>query len=120
MATITTTASTPVAVAVDLIDSPSNIRDLDVEHVRSLAGSIALQGLLVPVVVRPTGERFQLVAGFHRLAAVRELGPTVMSEIPVVIRDGETEEADRALENIARKALRPDDEAKAVAAMPTG
>ena len=26
---------------------------------------IALQGLLVPVVVRPAGEGFELVAGFH-------------------------------------------------------
>ena len=108
MATITT-APAQLTVKVDLIDAPENVRELDREHVHSLAGSIALQGVLVPIVVRAAGERYELVAGFHRLAAVRKLGPGVMDEIPVVIRDQQTEEADRAVENIARKALRPDE-----------
>ena len=37
--------------------------------------------------------------------------------MPVVVRDAETEEADRAVENIARKQLNPYEEAKAVRAM---
>jgi len=100
MATITT-APAQLTVKVDLIDAPENVRELDREHVHSLAGSIALQGVLVPIVVRAAGERYELVAGFHRLAAVRKLGPGVMDEIPVVIRDPQTQEADRAVENIA-------------------
>jgi len=91
-------------VAVEQIHVPVNVRELDPEHVRALAGSIALQGVLVPVVVRPAGERFELVAGFHRLAAVRELG---LTEIPAVIRDAQSEDSDRALENITQKALSP-------------
>ena len=46
--------------------------------------------MLVPVVVRPAegevaqaGWKYELVAGFHRVAAAAELG---LSEIPVVIR----------------------------------
>ena len=31
---------------------PDNVRDLDPEHVKALAGSIGLQGMLVPIVVR--------------------------------------------------------------------
>jgi ParB family chromosome partitioning protein len=108
MATVTTTPP-QLTMKVDLIDAHENARGLDREHVHSLAGSIALQGVLVPIVVRAAGERYELVAGFHRLAAVRELGPAVIDEIPVVIRDQQTEEADRAIENIARKALRPDE-----------
>jgi ParB-like chromosome segregation protein Spo0J len=53
-------------VALDRIDIPDNVRELDAAHVEALAGSIALQGLLVPLVVRRAGERFELVAGFHR------------------------------------------------------
>jgi ParB/RepB/Spo0J family partition protein len=101
-------------IALDRIRVPDNVRSLDEAHVRALAGSIALQGVLVPIVVRPDGEAFELVAGFHRLAAARSLE---LAEVPVVVRDADTEEADRAVENIARKQLNPYEEAKAVRAM---
>jgi ParB family chromosome partitioning protein len=52
--------------------------------VHALAGSIALQGMLVPLVVRTHGNSFELVAGFHRVAAARSLG---LAEVPVVVRD---------------------------------
>jgi ParB/RepB/Spo0J family partition protein len=80
------------------IQIPENVRDLDQDHVDALARSIVLQGMLVPVVVRPAGEGFELVAGFHRAAAAAKLD---LAEIPVVVRDAETEDADRAVENIA-------------------
>ena len=70
--------------------------------------------MLVPVVVRNDGEGFELVAGFHRIAAARSLGLNV---VPVVVRDAVTEDADRAVENITRKQLNPYEEARAVKAM---
>ena len=70
--------------------------------------------MLVPVVVRNDGDAFELVAGFHRIAAARTLG---LAEVPVVVRDVQTEDADRAVENITRKQLNPYEEAKAVRAM---
>jgi ParB family chromosome partitioning protein len=88
----------------DSIRVPENVRELDPNHVEVLARSIALQGVLVPVVVRPSDGGFELVAGFHRVAAALQLG---LSEIPAVIREGETEHADRAVENITRKQLNP-------------
>ncbi len=113
------------------------MRELDAAHVQALARSIALQGLLVPLVVRPAGERFELVAGFHRAAAARSLG---MTDVPIVVREAESDDADRAVENItscrhrhdvinadvgitprsaliARKQLNPLEEARAVRAM---
>jgi ParB/RepB/Spo0J family partition protein len=109
-------SSTEVARSVSLerIQVPANVRELDPEHVQALAGSIRLQGMLVPVVVRPAGEGFELVAGFHRVAAARSLG---LGEVPMVVREAETEDADRAVENIARKQLNPYEEARAVKAM---
>jgi ParB/RepB/Spo0J family partition protein len=101
-------------VALDRIRVPENVRALDPAHVDALAGSIALQGMLVPVVVRDDGDGFELVAGFHRIAAARALG---LAEVPVVVRDVQTEDADRAVENITRKQLNPYEEAKAVKAM---
>ena len=38
-------------VALDQIHVPVNVRELDQAHVDALAGSIALQGMLVPVVL---------------------------------------------------------------------
>lgn len=96
------------------IHVPENVRDLDQDHVDALARSIALQGMLVPVVVRPAGEGFELVAGFHRAAAAAKLG---LAEVPIVVRGAETEDVDRAVENIARKQLNPYEEARAVKAI---
>jgi ParB/RepB/Spo0J family partition protein len=110
----TTTVQSGRQVALASIHVPDNVRALDDEHVKALAGSIELQGMLVPVVVRTDGDRFELVAGFHRVAAARSLG---LSEVPVVVRDIRTEDADRAVENITRKQLDPYEEAKALGAM---
>ena len=86
-------------IALDEIRVPENVRALDDAHVQALAGSIALQGMLVPLVVRGDGDGFELVAGFHRIAAARSLG---LVDVPVVIRDTGTEDADREVENITR------------------
>ncbi|UUY05132.1 ParB/RepB/Spo0J family partition protein [Svornostia abyssi] len=67
-----------------------------------------------PLVVREIEDGYELVAGFHRIAAARSLG---LTEVPVVIRTADSEDADRAVENIARKQLNPYEEAKAVSAM---
>jgi ParB/RepB/Spo0J family partition protein len=101
-------------IALDSIRVPDNVRDLDASHVDALAGSIALQGMLVPVLVRGDGDGFELVAGFHRIAAARKIG---LADVPYVVRDAETEDADRAVENITRKQLNPYEEARAVKAM---
>jgi ParB/RepB/Spo0J family partition protein len=85
-------------VPLERIRVPDNVRELDASHVDALAGSIALQGMLVPLVVRAEGERFELVAGFHRIAAAHKLG---LTEVPAVVRDAASEDADRAVENIA-------------------
>jgi ParB/RepB/Spo0J family partition protein len=98
----TVPASQPMSL--ELIHVPANVRELDSEHVDVLTRSIALQGILVPLVVCPSGDRFELVAGFHRIAAAARLG---LTEVPVIVRAIETDAADRAVENIARKQLNP-------------
>jgi ParB-like chromosome segregation protein Spo0J len=65
----TTASEIGQQVALDRIRVPDNVRTLDDAHVQALAGSIKLQGMLVPVVVREDGDSaFELVAGFHRIA----------------------------------------------------
>ncbi len=108
----TTTSAAPTAVRITSITTPDNVRDLDGEHVDRLAGSIQLQGILVPLVVKGSnGGHFELVAGFHRLAAAKQVG---LDEVPVVVRDGQHTDTERAVENIVRKDLTPYEEAVAL------
>src|SRR4051794_12126682 len=46
----------------------------DIEGIRQLARSIEAHGLLQPVVVRTSGDDFELIAGSRRLMAVKSLG----------------------------------------------
>jgi ParB/RepB/Spo0J family partition protein len=101
-------------VPLDLIDVTENVRELDQAHVDALASSIALRGLIVPLTVRPEGERLSLVAGSHRYAACRKLG---LDEVEVTMRNQEGSSADSAAENVVRKQLSPLEEARAVAHM---
>lgn len=111
---MSTVAVSPSPLAIELIDVGENTRELDLEHVKALAGSIALRGLIVPLVVRREGDRFVLVAGFHRYAAARSLG---LTEVQVTVREQEGTSADSAAENVVRKALNPLEEARAVGHM---
>ncbi|MGQ0640250.1 MAG: ParB/RepB/Spo0J family partition protein [Gemmatimonadaceae bacterium] len=85
-----------------------DFRDAELEE---LAASIAAHGLLQPVLVRPTANGFELVAGERRLRAVAKLG---WKSIPAVVRPVE----DRALltialvENLQRSDLNPVEEAE--------
>ena len=114
MAISTTPASGELRLALDDILVGDNVRDLDEAHVDNLAQSIALRGLLVPLIVRPTTAGYELVAGYHRYHACRKLG---LDDVPVVLRDTEGSSADAAAENVTRKQLTPLEEAKAVQAM---
>jgi ParB/RepB/Spo0J family partition protein len=127
MATAVNTGT--LTVELDKIHVPTNVRGLDSDHVDALAGSIALQGLLSPVTIAPSGAEhaqqgyaFDLVAGFHRYAAVTQLGHGVIDSV-LRAEDGDMEQtaaaiaAARATENIARKQLNPYEEAVAVKAM---
>jgi ParB/RepB/Spo0J family partition protein len=108
---MSTAVATPERVALELIDVGQNVRELDQAHVQALASSIALRGLIVPLVVRADGERFTLVAGYHRYAACRSLG---LHEVEVTLREQEGSSADSAAENVVRKQLSPLEEARAV------
>jgi ParB family chromosome partitioning protein len=85
---------------------------LDEERLEELAESIRKNGVLQPVLVRPFGNGYQLIAGERRLAATQRAGKL---KIPVVIRNVPD---DRILElalveNIQREQLNPMEEAQA-------
>jgi ParB/RepB/Spo0J family partition protein len=96
------------------IDVSGTIRT-DLGDLDGLAASLKEHGLIEPIVVRPEGEKFVLVAGQRRLAAAKKAG---FEEIRAEVREMSTDEA-RAVqlaENVHRKDLNPIERAKAVQA----
>lgn len=79
-------------------------REFDEGALNELASSIAEQGLLQPVVVRPKGERFELIVGERRVRACRSLGWT---EIPAIVRELDDQPAAELalIENLQREGL---------------
>ena len=114
MATTTDVGAGVQMIALERIRHDNNVRDVAADDVAALAGSIALLGQITPVIVRPDGDGYLLVAGHKRYAALRHLGRT---EIRAEIHSQEAEHSERAAENIVRTQLDPYQEAQAVAAM---
>jgi ParB family chromosome partitioning protein len=75
-------------------------------ELQELAESIKENGILQPIVVRRTGEGYELVAGERRLRASRILG---LQEIPALVRDIDDENTLKLalLENLQREDLNP-------------
>jgi ParB family transcriptional regulator, chromosome partitioning protein len=84
----------------------------DEETIGALADSIREVGLLQPVLVRPAGDGFELIAGERRWRAARRVGLQV---IPALVRETDDNTAlEQALvENLQRSDLNPLEEAGA-------
>ena len=82
----------------------------DDDKIQELAESIAVHGVIQPIIVVKNGERYKIVAGERRWRAAKKAG---LKEIPAVIRNySEFEIAQIALiENLQRENLNPIEEA---------
>ncbi|HKJ52041.1 MAG TPA: ParB/RepB/Spo0J family partition protein [Gammaproteobacteria bacterium] len=84
----------------------------DQQALEELADSIRAQGVVQPIVVRPEGANFELVAGERRWRAAQLAG---LQRLPAVIRDLDARSAAAIglIENIQREDLNPLEEAQA-------
>src|ERR1700733_14172117 len=100
-------------VPIEQIDPNPNQPRQVMGDLAELIASRAEKGIIEPLVVRPRGDRFQIVAGERRYQASVQAG---LQELPVVIRDvDETEMLELALiENLQRKDLTPFEESEAL------
>ncbi len=101
---------------VDLIErGPWQPREhFDEESLQELADSIATQGVVQPIVVRPKVDgRYEIVAGERRWRASQKAG---LSKIPVVVKNfnDQTAAAVSLIENIQRENLNPLEESTAL------
>jgi len=82
------------------------------EALAELAQSIEARGVIQPIIVRPFGHRFQIVAGERRWRAAQKAR---LHEIPAIVREFSDEETLQValLENIQRQDLNAIEEAQA-------
>jgi ParB family chromosome partitioning protein len=87
-------------------------RQFNEKTLAELATSIKSAGLIQPIIVRPTADGYELIAGERRLRAAQLAG---LDEIPAIIRQVDSfAQAQLALiENIQREDLNPLDRANA-------
>jgi len=109
--------TTPTEVDIDRL-APNDFQPrvaVDDRTLEELTRSITAHGVIQPIVVRRTGDRFQIIAGERRWRAAKRAG---LLRVPVVVRDV-TPGRDQSLlelalvENLQREDLNPIDEALA-------
>ena len=85
----------------------------DQQALQELADSITAQGIIQPLVVRPEGMHYELIAGERRWRAAQLAG---LQTVPVVIRelDSKSAAAIALIENIQREDLNPLEESQAL------
>jgi len=95
-----------------LVVSKFNVRK-NVGDISELVNSIRLKGVLQPIVVRPSGEKYEVIIGSRRLVAARECG---LRTIPAIIREVDDREAllESLTENFQRNNLQPREQGEAV------
>lgn len=86
-------------------------KNFDPDALDELSDSISQNGVLQPILVRPVGNHYEIVAGERRYQASKMAG---LKEIPVVIRDIADSEAFQLalIENLQRADLTPLEEAQ--------
>ena len=84
----------------------------DKKKLEELMASIKEKGVVQPILIRPSGDEYELIAGERRLRAAKSLG---YSEIPAVVKNVDDLNALELslIENIQREELNPIEEALA-------
>ncbi|HXY01687.1 MAG TPA: ParB/RepB/Spo0J family partition protein [Candidatus Limnocylindrales bacterium] len=104
----------PLQIDIDLIEpSPYQPRTkFREETLDELARSIQTSGIIQPLVIRPMGNRFQLIAGERRWRAAQRAG---LSKVSAIVRQVPNELALEMtlVENIQREDLNPIEQARA-------
>ncbi len=105
--------SVPVS-RIDVWDE-AQARRLDSRGVESLAKSIRADGLQNPPLVQRDGDRYTLISGQRRLAAVRSLGRTSIPVLVLQSRRASVEDAKASslVENMHRLGMSPAETSKA-------
>ena len=105
----------PSTVSLDQIILPPTQprRYFDPKAMQELVESVKNEGILQPILVRPRGENYELVAGERRCRAALESG---LTEVPVTVREMTDDQAVQyaLVENLQREDLNPLEETEGI------
>jgi len=105
----------PSTVSLDQIILPPTQprRYFDPQAMQELVESVKNEGILQPILVRPRGEKYELVAGERRCRAALESG---LTEVPVTVREMTDDQAVQyaLVENLQREDLNPLEETEGI------
>jgi len=87
-------------------------KDFSEEELKELADSIAIHGIISPLIVVKRGEHYMIIAGERRWRAAKMAG---LKEVPVIVKEYSEREIDEIslIENLQRSDLNPIEEALA-------
>jgi ParB family chromosome partitioning protein len=105
----------PTKVSLDKIVLPSTQprRYFDPKAMQSLVESVKREGILQPLLVRPVGDKYELVAGERRYRAAQT---AALTEVPITAREMSDEQAAQyaLTENLQRSDLNPIEETEGI------
>ena len=99
-------------IQVDLIQpNPWNRKTFGEQKMQELIASIKEKGILSPLLIRPVGDKFQIIVGERRWRAAKAIG---MEVVPAIVEEKTDIEAQvlTLIENIQREDISPIDEAE--------
>ena len=85
--------------------------DFSEESIEELTASIKKNGLLQPILVRPSGSGYEIVAGERRWQACKRLAKTTIPAKILIVNDVESQQI-ALVENLQRDNLNPIEEAR--------
>jgi ParB family chromosome partitioning protein len=104
-------SSVPHTIPLDQITLPTTQprRYFDPQAMQSLVESVKSEGILQPLLVRPVGEKYEVIAGERRYRAAKE---AELTQVPVTVREMTDDQAVQyaLIENLQREDLNPVEE----------
>jgi len=94
---------------VKLVPNPQQARS-ELGNIKELMASIKEKGILEPLLVRPKGDKYEIIAGERRYIAAKNIGLKVVPCIEMDVEDNEALEL-ALIENLQRKDLEVFEEA---------
>lgn len=104
-----------IEIKIDMVDAnPNQPRKIfDPNSLQELADSIAVHGVIMPIVVNKKGDRFMIIAGERRWRASKLAG---LSKVPAIVKDYSERQVKEIslIENLQRENLNPIEAANAM------
>lgn len=106
-------ATSTIPVSKILLPKHQPRRYFDPEKLAQLTQSVKEHGILEPLLVRPSGTSYELIAGERRYRAAQAVG---LQEVPVVVREFDDRQALQValIENLQRDDLNPIEETEGI------